>query len=161
MANLRKAPKLLHLDIGLVNYQLGIRSEVADITDINAVYHGQVGEQIAGQTLLSLRTSKAVKLYYWYREQKGAVSEIDYLMSLGSQLCPVEVKSGKSGSLKSLHNFMDESTAGFAIRIYSGRLVQEQVSTPRRKRFTLLSVPFYLMFRLEELAGALSGSRND
>ncbi len=155
MANLRKAPKLLHLDIGLVNYQLGIRSEIAGIADINAVYQGQVGEQIVGQTLLSLHTRKAVKLHYWYREQKGATSEIDYLVNFGNRLFPVEVKSGKTGTLKSLHNFMDEGTKGFAVRIFSGRMARERISTPGKKQFTLLSVPFYLLFRLEELAGAI------
>ena len=45
----------------------------------SAVYNGQVGEQIAGQTLLALNTRKKANLHYWYREQKGATSEVDYL----------------------------------------------------------------------------------
>src|SRR3990167_7587269 len=77
--NLKKSPKLLHLDTGLVNYQVGLRTEIMNIQDINAVYHGQISEQIVGQTLLSHAIRKNINPSYWYREQKGSISEIDYL----------------------------------------------------------------------------------
>jgi predicted AAA+ superfamily ATPase len=151
MSNLKKSPKLLHLDIGLVNYQTGMRSEIAMMDDINAVYHGQVGEQIVGQTLLALNTSKNANLHYWFREQKGATSEVDYLIVINDRLIPVEVKSGKNGTLRSLHNFMDESRSDFALRIYSGNMRTERITTLNKKKFTLFSVPFYLLFRIQEL----------
>jgi len=151
MSNLKKFPKLLYLDIGLVNYQIGIRTEIAMMDDINAVYHGQVGEQIAGQTLLALNTRKNANLHYWYREQKGATSEVDYLIVINDRLVPVEVKSGKTGTLRSLHNFMDESRSDFALRIYSGNMRTEQITTFNKKKFTLFSIPFYLLFRIHKL----------
>ena len=151
MSNLKKFPKLLYLDTGLVNYQIGMRTEIAMMDDINAVYHGQVGEQIAGQTLLALNTRKNANLHYWYREEKGATSEVDYLMVINERLVPVEVKSGKTGTLRSLHNFMDESRCDFALRIYSGNMRTEQITTFNKKKFTLFSVPFYLLFRIHEL----------
>ncbi len=151
MSNLKKFPKLLFLDTGLVNYQIGMRTEIAMMDDINAVYHGQVGEQIAGQTLLALNTRKNANLHYWYREQKGATSEVDYLMVINDRLVPVEVKSGKTGTLRSLHNFMDESRCDFAIRIYSGNMRSEQITTFNKKKFALFSVPFYLLFRIHKL----------
>lgn len=151
MSNLKKFPKLLYLDTGLVNYQIGIRTEIAMMDDINAVYHGQVGEQIAGQTLLAMNTRKNANLHYWYRDQKGATSEVDYLIVINDRLVPVEVKSGKTGTLRSLHNFMDESRSDFALRIYSGNMRTEQITTFNKKKFTLFSVPFYLLFRIHEL----------
>ena len=151
MSNLKKFPKLLYLDIGLVNYQIGMRTEIAMMDDINAVFHGQVGEQIAGQTLLALNTRKNANLHYWYREQKSATSEVDYLIVINDRLVPVEVKSGKTGTLRSLHNFMDESRCDFAIRIYSGNMRTEQIATFNKKKFTLFSVPFYLLFRIHDL----------
>lgn len=151
MSNLKKFPKLLYLDIGLVNYQIGMRTEIAMMDDINAVFHGQVGEQIAGQTLLALNTRKNANLHYWYREQKGATSEVDYLIVINDRLVPVEVKSGKTGTLRSLHNFMDESRRDFALRIYSGNMKTEQITTFNKKKFTLFSVPFYLLFRIHDL----------
>lgn len=151
MSNLNKSPKLLHLDIGLVNYQIGMRSEIAMTDDINAVYHGQVSEQMVGQTLLAMNTGKNATPNYWYREQKGATSEVDYLIVINDRLVPMEVKSGKTGTLRSLHIFMDESRNDFAIRIYSGNMTTERIITPNKKKFTLFSVPFYLLFRIHEL----------
>ena len=119
--------------------------------DINAVYHGQVGEQIVGQTLLAMNTRKNANLHYWHREQKGATSEVDYLMVINDRLVPVVVKSGKTGTLRSQHNFMDESRIDFAIRIYFGNMRTEQITTLNKKKFTLFSVPFYLLFRIHEL----------
>jgi len=149
--NLKKSPKLLFLDTGLVNYQVALRTEIINIQDINAVYHGQIGEQIVGQTLLSLSIRKNINLSCWYREQKGSISEIDYLISSHNKLIPVEVKSGKSGTLRSLHNFMDESKNKFAIRVYSGVMGIEKILTPNKKQFTLFSMPFYLLNRIEQL----------
>ncbi len=149
--NLRKSPKLLYLDTGLVNYQVGLRTEIMNIKDINAVYHGQLSEQIVGQALLSQATRKNINLSYWFREQKGSISEIDYLISSHNRLIPVEVKSGKSGTLRSLHNFIDESKNDFAVRIYSGMMGIEKILTPRNKQYTLFSIPFYLLQRIEQL----------
>lgn len=151
MSNLKKAPKLLHLDIGLVNYQAGLRADIAMMEDINAVYHGQVGEQIVGQALLAMNPRRNANLHYWYREQKGSTSEVDYLMIINDRLVPVEVKSGKTGTLRSLYNFMDESRSDFALRIYSGNMRTEQITTQNKKKFTLFSIPFYLLFRINEL----------
>ena len=151
MANLKKSPKLLHLDIGLVNYQIGMRTDLAMMDDINAVYHGQVGEQIVGQTLLAMNTRRNPNLHYWYREQKGATSEVDFLIVINDRLIPVEVKSGKTGTLRSLHAFMDEGRSDFALRVYSGNMRTERIATPGKKKFTLFSVPFYMLFRVHEL----------
>ena len=122
-----------------------------NLQDINAVYHGQLSEQIAGQALLSLTARKNKNLSYWYREQRGSISEIDYLITSHNKLIPIEVKSGKSGTLKSLHNFIDESKNNFAVRIYSGTMGIEKLRTPNKKQFALFSIPFYLLHRLEQL----------
>jgi uncharacterized protein len=151
IGNLKKSPKLLHLDVGLVNYQIGMRTELAMLDDINAAYHGQIGEQIAGQTLIAINTVRNDSLHYWYRDQNGATSEVDYLIVINNRLLPVEVKSGKTGTLRSLYNFMDESKGDFAVRVYSGHMGMEQLKTARDKRFTLFSIPFYLLFRIHEL----------
>ncbi len=154
--NLKKSPKLLFLDTGLVNYQVGLRTEVMNIQDISAVYHGQLSEQVAGQALLSQAIRKNINLSYWYREQKGSISEIDYLISSHNRLIPVEIKSGKAGTLRSLHNFIDESRNNFAVRIYSGSMGIEKIRTPNKKQFILFSIPFYLLHRIEQLLdGAL------
>ena len=104
-----------------------------------------------GQALLAQALRKNINLSYWYREQKGSISEIDYLISSHNKLIPVEVKSGKSGTLRSLHNFIGESRNNFVIRIYSGVIGIKKIRTPAKKQFTLFSVPFYLLHRIEQL----------
>ena len=86
--NLKKSPKLLYLDTGLVNYHVGLRTEVMNIQDINAIYYGQLSEQIVGQGLLSQAIRKNINLTYWHREQKGSISEIDFLISSHNRLIP-------------------------------------------------------------------------
>ncbi len=42
------------------------------------------------------------------REAKGSAAEVDYLWQKGEQILPVEVKAGKTGTLKSLRLFLSE-----------------------------------------------------
>ena len=42
------------------------------------------------------------QLTYWLREAKSANAEVNYVTASGSQVVPIEVKAGKSGTLKSL-----------------------------------------------------------
>ena len=62
--------------------------------------------QFIGQHLLYNSSPwQKPELYYWHREKKGASSEVDYLITDGPNIIPVEVKAGKTGSLRSLHTF--------------------------------------------------------
>jgi uncharacterized protein len=154
--NRRKSPKVLYLDVGLINYKLDLRSSLMNVDDINTVFQGQISEQIVGQTLLSLSTFQSTPLSYWYRDQQGAISEVDYIITRNNKVIPIEVKSGKSGTLKSLHSFMQESELSFAIRIYSGNLQVDNIKTPSGKSFKLLSLPFYLLNRIYEFINMMA-----
>ena len=48
------------------------------------------------------------ELFYWARDARGSSAEVDYLAVRGGKIHPVEVKSGESGSLRSLHLFLKE-----------------------------------------------------
>jgi hypothetical protein len=45
-------------------------------------------------------------VFYWNRPEKSSSAEVDYLAVLEGTVHPIEVKSGASGSLKSLHLFL-------------------------------------------------------
>jgi hypothetical protein len=64
---------------------------------------------------------------------------------------PLEVKSGKTGKLKSLHVFMEEGGNDIAVRVHSGNLCVDALYTSSGNEFTLISVPFYLLHRIKEL----------
>ncbi|MEJ1730945.1 DUF4143 domain-containing protein, partial [Escherichia coli] len=66
-----------------------------------------MAEQFVGQ---ELRASGNENLYYWVREKRGSSAETDYLTEKGGEVIPVEVKSGKSGKLKSLHLLLNTYT---------------------------------------------------
>lgn len=96
--------KSLMLDIGLMRYLSGMPAdrEYAK-TDLLAIYRGAMAEQFVGQ---EMAVSQNGSLYYWDRQAKSSSAEVDYLAVLDGRIHPVEVKSGASGSLKSLHLFL-------------------------------------------------------
>ena len=74
-----------------------------------------------GQALLhSLAPHEKPFLHYWAREQRSSSTELNYVIAGDSKVVPVEVKAGKSGSLKSLHVFMREKNSDFAVRFDAG-----------------------------------------
>jgi len=63
-----------------------------------------LAEQFVGQEILATNDQD---LFYWSREAKSSHAETDYLIEKEGKIIPVEVKSGKGGSLKSLHLLLD------------------------------------------------------
>ena len=65
------------------------------------------------------------------------------------KITPIEVKSGKEGTLKSLHLFMDMAPHTMAVRFYAGELSISQASTPNGKIYHLLNLPYYLVSQID------------
>jgi predicted AAA+ superfamily ATPase len=99
--------KLLFLDVGLMNRICGLDwLAINSMDERKLVNEGSIAEQFIGQHLLYLNNGQeAPSLHYWIREQKTGNAEVDYVISRGDLILPVEVKAGKSGSLKSLLQF--------------------------------------------------------
>ena len=96
--------KALMLDIGLMRYLSGMPNDLEySKSDLLAIYQGAMAEQFVGQEML---VSQQGSLYYWDRQAKSSSAEVDYLAVLNGRIHPVEVKSGASGSLRSLHLFL-------------------------------------------------------
>lgn len=87
---------------------------------------------------------------FWVREKKTSNAEVDYIFLFEGKIIPVEVKSGKEGTLKSLHLFMDEAPHSFAVRFYSGELSVTEAQTTSGKVYQLLNLPYYLGTQLEK-----------
>lgn len=155
MCNYKKAPKLAFLDSGLVSYRLDARQVMLQEGNLNCAFQGQIAEQMTAQTLIALDATKQSNLAYWYREKAGASSEVDFVYPHGESLCPIEVKSGTSGRLRSLHQFIDDAEAKIAVRVYSGQLTIEDIFTKGGRKYKLLSIPFYLLHRLPALLSEL------
>ena len=152
----RKSPKLLWLDIGLVNYAAGNQSEVFGAKVILDVWKGHLAEQLVGHELLTLNDSYGTVRAFWVRNAKGSEAEVDFVCNIQSTLIPIEVKSGLNSKLRSLHSFVDQSyktqnatPCRLAVRIWSGPFSSDTVTTPSGNSFTLLNVPFYLIGALK------------
>ena len=99
-----KSFKALMLDIGLMRYLSGMPNDIEYAkSDLLAIYRGAMAEQFIGQEML---VSQKGGLYYWDRQAKSSSAEVDYLAVLNGKIHPVEVKSGATGSLRSLHLFL-------------------------------------------------------
>lgn len=141
--DLKKSPKLLWLDTGLVNYVAGLQKELFGIKDISGLWKGKIAEHVVGQELLSLSTKVTAKRLFWVREAKNSQAEIDFVIQMEDRLFPIEVKSGNCNTLKSLHLFMDGSTQATAIRFWNHPASQDVVNLPSGKQYTLYNLPFY------------------
>ncbi len=142
--NKKRSPRLQFLDTGLINYYTGIHQELLNIEDLASVYRGLIAEHIIGQELqaLDLQTSKPIT--FWVRENPKANSEVDFVLPFNNHLIPLEVKSGKTGTLKSLHQFINKSNVPFAVRFYKGKISIENIITPAGVPYKLFNLPYFL-----------------
>ena len=150
-ADLKRAPKLLWSDVGLVNYVANIQKEVFGAADILDAWRGKIAEQVVAQELLALDNRVSNHRNFWVREKKGSNAEVDFVMQYEGLLIPVEVKSGHNAKLKSLHLFMDEAPHNIAIRVWSQPFSVDEVTTQSGKNFKLINLPFYYIGALEKV----------
>ena len=100
--------------------------------------------------LLAFNMKTSRKSSFWIREKKQSNAEVDFIVPYGRHLIPVEVKAGKVGTLRSLHQFIDKSDHPYAVRLYAGQLKKIQTATPKGKSFTLLNMPYFLSGKIKE-----------
>lgn len=146
----KKAPKLQFLDTGLLNHALAIQSEMLALTDLNPFYKGAIIPHLITQELTSLNAIINKKTNFWVREKKQASSEVDLVFTYTDKVIPIEIKSGSTGTLKSLHQFMERTNHPYAIRIYAGELKVEETKTPGGVPYLLLNMPYYLGTKIPE-----------
>ncbi|MCP5104295.1 MAG: DUF4143 domain-containing protein, partial [bacterium] len=103
-----------------------------------------LAEHIVGQELLAVDMSTDRKIAFWVREQKHSNAEVDFVVPYKHYLVPLEVKAGKTGSLRSLHQYIDRAGHPYAIRAYAGPLQLTEASTPTGKPYKLLNIPYFL-----------------
>jgi predicted AAA+ superfamily ATPase len=152
----KKFFKAIFLDVGLCSAALDLTLDQITTTDeIILINSGGIAEQVSGQLLRTISLPYIEpELYYWLREGKNS-AEIDYIIQHGSRLIPIEVKACSTGSLKSLHLFMGLKKLSTALRINSDFPTQTDVQVKDQDgndvKYTLLSIPFYLLGQIHRL----------
>ena len=148
--DLKKSPRLQFLDSGLLCHSLGLQAQFFQMKDIGELHQGMLAEHVAAQELISLRGDTPPALTFWVREQAGSSAEVDFVHPHEGMVIPVEVKSGKEGRLRSLHQFMDNAPHPYSIRLWGGGIQRVKASTLAGKPFLLLNLPYYLVGKLPE-----------
>jgi len=113
-----KKRKMLIFDTGIFQRLLGL--DIKNIlfeNDFDLINKGAIAELFTGLEILkSSSCYEKHDLYYWQRETPSSSAEIDYLLQLNENIIPVEVKSSKKGSMKSLFVFLNEKKRDYGIR---------------------------------------------
>ncbi len=156
--------KVLYLDVGLMCTALHLGLLDLRREPLTLVNDGAIAEQFIGQHLLYRgEPYEAPSLHYWNREAKSSSAEIDYLIDFGQQVVPVEVKSGRTGTLKSLHYFLKEKQRTFGLRFNGDTpsLLSTSTRLPDQTeiQYELLSLPLYMIGQTKRLLGEYFATR--
>lgn len=152
-----KVYKFLALDVGLVSsafkFQINeVRKFFESPPDGLIILHkGTISEQFVGQHLLYVNPFEEPALHYWLRELSTQKAEVDFLISQGTQIMPVEVKSGRTGSIKSLALFASEKNIKKVMKISTKPFAVSQRKNLEHS-LELIEVPFYLIGYVRALA---------
>lgn len=133
-----KAFKIFLLDIGLLRSMSGVSPKtIIEGNRIFEEFKGALTEQYVCQELQlqkSLQTN-----YYWTSNSKA---EVDFLLSDGLDVFPLECKAGKAINAKSLKSYRER---------YSPRLTLRTSLMPyeRNEEAKTINMPLYALFALE------------
>jgi predicted AAA+ superfamily ATPase len=150
MADYKKSPKLQFVDTGLLNYFVGLQPVFFQYADLHSFYKGLIAEHIVRQELIAQDAEDNKKILFWVREKKQSNAEIDILLPYKNHVIPVEVKSGKTGVLRSLHQFVNSATHPYAVRLCEGNFEIINAQTPEGKAYKLLNLPYFLAGRIHD-----------
>ena len=123
--------KIILLDVGLSQALLDFDLSAWIIDPLNTfVNKGELVEAFVGQELLAYSDPiKKASLYYWHRAEASSQAEVDYLIQLKGQIVPVEVKSGSSTRLKSMHTFLaSHPHSSYGLRFWATMLSGKIIS---------------------------------
>lgn len=137
--------KIIFLDVGLANSASQISPELFLQKDLMLLNRGIQAEQFAGQELLAYsKPWMQSELYYWDRQKPNSSAEVDYVINVNDRIVPIEIKSGKTGSLRSLQLFLNEKNYDMGIRLSL---------KPFEMNDRVLSVPLYMIAEIPRLVG--------
>ena len=105
--------KLLYLDVGLLQTITKVDANLFFDQEIIQINSGMIAEQFVGQELLAHSPPyQNAPLLFWERIN-GGLAEVDFIVTVGSEIIPVEVKAGATGTLRSLQSFLTGKKRAF------------------------------------------------
>jgi predicted AAA+ superfamily ATPase len=130
--------KVFFFDIGLAQRILKLDLAEWLLCPLEIKQIGSIAEQYVAQEYIAQKAITApAELYYWRREETKSNAEVDFIFVKDGEIFPVEVKSGTTGSLKSMHLFIESHP--------NSRLGIKISESPFSESEKLISLPFYLI----------------
>lgn len=130
--------KLFILDVGILGAMTRIDERVLlEGNKIFTEFKGAFTEQFV---LTELKSNKDIPIYYW--SAKRATAEIDFVIQLGIDIIPIEVKSEENLQAKSLKTFVEKYKTTKNIRTSMSNY---------RKEESLINIPLYCIGNIEKI----------
>ncbi|MFN0214213.1 MAG: ATP-binding protein [Saprospiraceae bacterium] len=148
----KKRSRLQFLDTGLLNHAMQLQADMIGLEDLNSLYKGRIVQHLVTQELMAQHDTPSYKPHFWVRENANSQAEVDLLHVHKQYVLPIEVKSGESGTLRSLHQFMEACGHPYAIRLLANRFSVSQVQTAQGTPFLLMNLPYYLGTKIPDYA---------
>jgi predicted AAA+ superfamily ATPase len=119
-----KTFKVIPHDIGLFNQLAGLKlAELLTAGEIHLINKGALVEVFVGLELLAHGVGEnnhrhtRNSLFYWHREAKSSNAELDYVLEIGREIIPLEVKASGTGAMRSMRVFLKEKEIKMGIRV--------------------------------------------
>lgn len=114
----RKYIRYMMLDTGIVQRLLNLDlMPYLTNSDTDAINKGALAEVfVATELVKAMSPYSQNELYCWHREEKDGNAEIDFVVEKNGQIVPIEVKSGRKGSMQSMRYFMQDKSITKGIR---------------------------------------------
>jgi predicted AAA+ superfamily ATPase len=113
-----KHRKFILFDTGV--YQRFLKMDLSQILTaemLEQINKGSLAEMFVGLELLKAAScTMPIQLYFWTREKRGSLAEVDYIVQCNEDIVPIEVKSGTKGAMQSMFQFLSEKRYKYGIR---------------------------------------------
>ncbi len=148
--DLSRRPRLQMADTGLLNYSIGHQAEMIGLHDLTDFHNGRIIKHLVTQQLQAQNRSPLYKPVFWVREKANSNAEVDLLFKYKTFLIPIEIKSGGQGTLRSLHQFIEQTGYRYGIRLDANEFSVESVKTPKGISYWLMNLPYYASSRIPQ-----------
>ncbi len=130
--------KLYILDVGLLGAMTRIDAKILlEGNEIFTEFKGSFTEQFV---LTELKSNKDIPVFYWSAER--ATAELDFIVQLGINVVPIEVKSEENLKAKSLKSF---------VKKYNTKVNVRTSMSDYRKEDWLINIPLYSIGNIENI----------
>ncbi len=85
LPDLKRSPKLLWLDTGLVNYVAEMQERLLFTSATDELWNGDIAEQVVGQELLGASVTFGTKRMFWVRDARNSQAEVDFVYKFKSR----------------------------------------------------------------------------